>query len=513
MRSDLINKFGKIVKLNCDNKTLRELILKNEKSYLTSTGAVATFTGERTARSPKDRFIVVDNDTKNKVSWGEYNQPIKAKIFDEIQEEIIEYLSRRYVYVVDCVAGQDEQDKINITVFSELASQALFCKIMFKDVVEHKIKDFSSEYIVLSAPELKLNPKKYCINSSAFIGIDFSRKIILIAGTGYVCEIKKAIFSVFNYIKPQNNVLTMHSSANSDPDGKNSAIFFGLSGTGKTTLSNAKGRCVVADDENGWNENGLFNIENGCYAKIFELNPEVEPDIYQAIKTDAMLENVVQDAQGKPNYFNSLITENIRTAYPLKNLKNVVISGRAEAPKNIFFLTADSTGVFPPIARLNSKQIIYYFLNGFTSKMKGVEVNSSAEPQWTFSPCFGAPFMPLDIYTYANLLEKKVDEAECKVWLVNTGWTGGKYGVGKRIKLSDTRRLVDEAIQTGFKGIKFEKDDYFDLAVPTHCEGISSDTILKPVKTWSSIKEFETMVKKVKQAFHKNSKKYKIKEI
>ena len=512
MRNELLQKFDKKVKLNLDTAELTKLILATEKSYMTKSGAVATFTGERTSRSPDDRFFVVDENTKKNVSWGGYNHPIKKQVFDAIFNEVVTYLQGKNVYVVNCVAGQDDSERMDMTVFTELPSQAMFVKIMFRDVIKHNITDFNSQYTVLSAPELKLNKKKYGINSYAFIGIDFTRKIILVVGTGYVCEIKKGMFSMFNYEKPAKNVLTMHCSANSDKLGKNSAIFFGLSGTGKTTLSTNPGRYVVGDDQNGWNDKGLFNIEDGCYAKIFELDKQHDPDIFQAIREGAILENVVQDKNGEPDYFNSCITENMRTAYPLTNLKNVIPSGRAETPKNIFFLTADSTGVFPPISKLNSNQIIYYFLNGFTSKMTGLE-GDTAEPEWTFSACFGAPFMPRDVKVYANLLEKKVRENNCDVWLVNTGWTGGKYGVGTRIKLSDTRRMVDEAITTGFKDIPFVIDDYFGLSVPTHCPGISDDKILNPSQTWLNIKDYEKMVKSVKKAFAKNSRQLRIKQI
>lgn len=510
MRNELLQKFNKNAKLNLDMQALTDLTLKTEKSYLTKSGAVATFTGERTSRSPDDRFFVVDENTKKNVSWGGYNHPIKRQVFDAIFNEVVGYLSQKDVYVVDCVAGQDDSERMDMTVFTELPSQAMFVKIMFRDVVKHNITDFNSQYTILSAPELRLDKKKYGINSYAFIGIDFTRKLIVVVGTGYVCEIKKGMFSVFNYEKPAKHVLTMHCSANSDKSGKNSAIFFGLSGTGKTTLSTNPGRFVVGDDQNGWNNNGLFNIEDGCYAKIFELDAKHDPDIYQAIRDGALLENVVQDKNGDPDFFNSSITENMRTAYPLTNLKNVIVSGKAEGPKNIFFLTADSTGVFPPIAKLNSDQIKYYFLNGFTSKMTGLE-GDTKEPEWTFSACFGAPFMPRDFQVYANLLEKKVRESGCNVWLVNTGWTGGKYGVGTRIKLSDTRRLVDEATTTGFANVPFEMDGYLGLSIPTHCDGISDDKILNPSKTWANLKDYEKMVKSVQKAFKKNSKQLKIK--
>lgn len=512
MREQVIQKIKGTIFLNKTFDELVHLIRKTQKSYLTPNGVIATFTGERTSRSSKDRYLVYDNNTQDKISWGEYNQPISKEIFDQIKEEIENYLFYREVYICDCIAGQDDSDRMDMTVFSELPSQALFCKIMFRDVVDLKIKDFHSQYTVLSAPNLNLDKKKYGIHSNAFIGIDFTRKIIIIAGTGYTCEIKKAMFSFYNYEKPQKNILTMHSSANCDKFGKNTAIFFGLSGTGKTTLSNAKDRFVVADDQICWNENGVFNIEDGCYAKVFELTKESDPEIYNAIKYGAMIENVPQKANGEPDYTNCFITENMRTAYPLTNLENVMIAGKAESPQNIFFLTADSTGVFPPISKLKPDQIIYYFLNGFTSKMAGLE-GDTPEPVWTFSACFGAPFMPLDVYTYANLLEKKVRDTNCNVWLVNTGWTGGRYGNGTRIKLKDTKTLVAQAINTGFKEVDFIREPYFNLSVPKDCPNISDPNILLPYKTWKKLKDYETMAKKVKQAFHKNCKKNNIKDI
>ena len=512
MREKILSSI-KNCKINLSLKELTKLVLQTEKSYLTKTGAVATFTGKRSSRSPKDKYIVLDQFTEKKVDWSsKYNQPISQQVFDAIFKVAFNYLKDRQVYVVDCSACQDEIDRFDMTVFTDTPSQAMFAKIMFRDAVQEKITDFSSQYTIISVPELNLNFKKFGINSEAFIGIDFTRKIVLVVGTGYVCEIKKAMFTIYNYEKPQKGILTMHSSANSDKNGKNSAIFFGLSGTGKTTLSTLPGRYIVSDDENCWNDRGLFNIEDGCYAKIYEIDKARDPEIFEAIKDGALIENAPQDSKGNPNFFDNSITENIRAAYPLENLSRVIPNGQAEAPKNIFFLTADSTGVFPPISLLNSKQIMYYFLNGFTSKMTGLE-GDTKEPEWTFSPCFGAPFMPLKVSLYAKLLEKKVAENNCKVWLVNTGWTGGRYGVGTRIKLKDTKRMVDEAIKTGFNGVKFVTEPYFGLSVPTHCEKLSNDDILLPYKTWSNLGEYEEMVAKVKQAFKKNCKENKIKEI
>ena len=340
MREKLINEF-KDCKVNLSMEELTRLTLQTEKSYLTKTGAVATFTGERTSRSPKDKYLVCDKYTEDKIDWtSKYNQKISSQTFEDIYKEVVLYLKSKQVFVVDCVACQDDLDRYDLTIFTDTPSQAMFAKIMFRDVIKHNIKDFLSEYTILSAPEMKLDKKKFNINSEVFIGIDFTRKVVLVVGTGYVCEIKKSMFTIFNYEKPQKNILTMHSSANSDKDGKNSAIFFGLSGTGKTTLSSAPNRYVVADDENCWNDRGLFNIEDGCYAKVFELDEEHDAQMLKAIKTGALIENVLQGKDGQPDYFNDSITENMRSAYPLSNLDNAIVSGRAESPKNIFFLTA-----------------------------------------------------------------------------------------------------------------------------------------------------------------------------
>ncbi len=496
---------------NLSEKDLVKRVVREKDAYVTLRGAVGIFTGKRTSRSPNDRYIVLDRNTRRRVSWGDYNQPIKRKVFKQILRDAVAELAEKKIYVMDCYAGMNEDDSLRLRVFTTKASQALFCEHMFKNVRHRDLKRFKPKYRVLASPDFELDPKKYGINSEAFIGIDMSRKIILVLGTGYTCEIKKAIFSIFNFQMPQKGVLCMHCSCNSLPGGSEAALFFGLSGTGKTTLSNTRGRNVVGDDQHGWNDKGIFNIENGCYAKVFELSKTHEPEIFEALRDGTMLENVPLGKNGQPDFNDASITENMRAVYPMWRLKNVELSGRCEHPKNIFFLTADSTGVFPPISKLTRQQAMYYFVNGFTSKMGGTE-NKIFKPEFTFSSCFGAPFLPLPPSVYSNLLGERITRFNCNVWLVNTGWTGGSFGVGTRMKLKDTRRLVDEAIRSGFKKQGFTKDDGFGLEIPQSCSGVT-EGVLNPIDTWADKKKFKATVKKVREAFQENCKKLGINDI
>ena len=503
MQIDL-NIFKKRVFHNLDIKVLTKRILENENSYMTKSGAIGVFTGKRTSRSPNDRYIVYEPCTRYEVEWGEYNQPMQRDIFDKMLAEVKGYLAERDVYIFDGIAGRDERNDMNIRVISDTASQAMFVDRMFRPASSKEQKKFEPSFTILSTPNLKLKPAKYGINSEAAIVINFEERMIMVVGTGYSCEIKKAVFSVFNFMMPHENVLCMHCSANSEPGGKNSALFFGLSGTGKTTLSNSAKRNVVGDDQHGWNDYGVFNIENGCYAKIYGLDKDKEPEIYNAIKKGAMIENVPFNVvTDEPDYKSKKVTENTRTAYPISNLKNVELSGVAEHPKNIFFLTADSMGLFPPISKLTKEQAMYYFLSGFTSKMGGTE-NKIAAPELTFSSCFGAPFMPLRTVIYGQMLGAKMQQHDCNVWLVNTGWTGGVYGAGgTRIPLKATRALVDAATTGKLAKQEFVSEDYWGLSIPTACEGVDP-VILNPIKAWKSKKDYEKNVVMVKQQFIKN---------
>ena len=503
MQVDL-SKFKNRVFHNLKINVLTKRILENENSYLTSKGVVGVFTGKRTSRSPNDRYIVYEPCTRYAIEWGDYNQPMQRDVYEKILEEVMGYLTARDVYVFDGIAGRDERNDIDIRVISDMASQAMFVDRMFRPASEKEQKEFVPNFTILSSPNLKLKPAKYGINSEAAIIINFEERIIMVVGTGYSCEIKKAVFSVFNFLMPHENVLCMHCSANSEPGGKNSALFFGLSGTGKTTLSNSPTRNVVGDDQHGWNDYGVFNIENGCYAKIYGLDKDKEPEIYNAIKKGAMIENVPYNViTNEPDYKSRKVTENTRTVYPISNLKNVELSGKAEHPKNIFFLTADSMGLFPPIARLTKEQAMYYFLSGFTSKMGGTE-NKIAEPELTFSSCFGAPFLPLRSVVYGQMLGAKMTQHDCNVWLVNTGWTGGIYGKGgTRIPLKSTRALVDAATSGKLAKQEFVTEKYFGLSIPTECAGVDP-IILNPVKAWKSKQEYEKNVLMVKQQFIKN---------
>ncbi|MCL2540812.1 MAG: phosphoenolpyruvate carboxykinase (ATP) [Firmicutes bacterium] len=499
-----LTKFKERIFHNLKPEVLTKRILENENSYLTKKGVVGVFTGKRSSRSPNDRYIVYGPGTQYQVAWGEYNQPMQREVYDRILTDVLEYLYAREAYIFDGIAGRDERNDIDIRVISDMASQAMFCDIMFRPASTKEKKAFVPGFTVLSSPNLKLKPAKYGIRSEAAIIINFEERVIIVVGTGYSCEIKKAIFSVFNFLMPQQNVLCMHCSANSLPGGKNSALFFGLSGTGKTTLSNSATRNVVGDDQHGWNDYGIFNIENGCYAKVYGLDKDKEPEIYNAIKRGAMIENVPFNVvTQEPDYKTKRVTENTRAIYPVTNLTNVELSGVAEHPKNIFFLTADSMGLFPPISLLSKEQAKYYFLSGFTSKMGGTE-NKIAEPELTFSSCFGAPFLPLRPIIYGQLLLDKIEQHGCNVWLVNTGWTGGIYGAGgTRISLKSTRALVDAATNGKLIKQEFETEKYFGLSIPKECAGVDSK-ILNPVKAWKSKKEYEKNVAVIKKQFIEN---------
>lgn len=506
-----LKQFKGTILRNLGAKELMRKVLSDEVSYLTKRGAVGMFTGERTSRSPDDRFIVRDKITENKIDWGKYNNPMEAKTFDLLLKDVVAQMKNMRLYMTDFYAGMNEEDSIKARVITPKASQALYCEHMFKNVRRRDFEEFEPEYTIIASPDIKVDPKKYNINSDVVIALNWTKKIFVVVGTGYSCEIKKALFSTFNFWQPQKGVLSMHCSCNSLPKGKNSALFFGLSGTGKTTLSNTKGRNVVGDDQHCWSDEGVSNIENGCYAKVYGLSKKSEPEIYHAIRDGAMLENVLFK-NGEPDFNDARITENMRVAYPMWNLKNVELSGTAEHPKNIFFLTADSSGVFPPISKLNVEQAKFYFVNGFTSKMGGTE-NKIAKPEFTFSSCFGAPFMPLKPQDYAELFGKRVEKFDCNVWLVNTGWTGGSYGQGgTRMKLKETRKLVSTAIKTGFKREGFEQDSSFGLLIPKKCGGVDSQ-VLNPINAWTDKKEFAETVKQVKSAFSKNCKKLGIENV
>ena len=476
----------------------------------TSTGALAINTGEFTGRSPKDRFIVKDDITKNQVWWSNINIPFEPDAFERLYKKVVVYLSNKEVFVRDCYACADEHYKLNIRVINELPWSNMFAYNMFLRPEEEELKNFIPEWVVVNVPSFMANPEVDGTRQHNFAILDFTRKIALIGGTGYTGEIKKGIFSALNFILPVfKNTLPMHCSANVGEKG-DTAIFFGLSGTGKTTLSADPTRRLIGDDEHGWtNENTVFNFEGGCYAKVINLCKENEPDIYRAIKKGAILENVILDQEGHVDYEDISITQNTRVSYPIHHIDNIQVPSIGKNPKNIFFLTADAFGVLPPISKLTPSQAAYHFISGYTAKVAGTEAGV-VEPVPSFSACFGAPFMPLHPTKYAEMLSKKMKESGVNVWLVNTGWTGGPYGVGTRMKLKYTRAMIN-AVLNGDLGL-YDYDHYhihsvFGVAQPRVCPGVPTE-VLSPRTTWNNDEAYYKMAFKLSNAFRENFKKF-----
>ncbi|MGP4072963.1 phosphoenolpyruvate carboxykinase (ATP) [Piscibacillus sp. B03] len=488
--------------------SLVERILSREEGMLTSTGAVRATTGKYTGRSPKDKFIVEDEETKDKVDWGSVNQPISEDIFLNLFNKVTDYLSERdEIFTFDGFAGADEKYRLPIQVVTEFAWHNLFANQLFIRPTDEELANHNAEFTVVSAPHFKANPEVDGTNSEAFVIVSFKHRIVLIGGTEYAGEIKKSIFSVMNYMLPtKQDVLPMHCSANVGGEG-DVALFFGLSGTGKTTLSADPNRRLIGDDEHAWSQNGIFNIEGGCYAKCVNLSEEKEPQIYNAIRFGAVLENVVVDEESRlPDYDDTSLTENTRAAYAIDHIDNIIEPSIAGHPNTIVFLTADAFGVLPPISKLTKEQAMYHFLSGYTSKLAGTE-RGVTEPEATFSACFGSPFLPLPAAEYAKMLGEKIDEHDAQVFLVNTGWTGGSYGEGSRMKLSYTRAMVQAALEGELNNVETTQDEFFGLSIPTHCPGVPSD-VLNPKKTWNDKDAYDVKAKELASKFHDNFKKF-----
>ena len=475
-----------------------------------SSGALAVKTGEFTGRSPMDRFIVKDDITKDKVWWGNINIPFDSDKFDKLYDKITNYLSNKEIYVRDSYACADPNYKTNIRVINEYPWSNLFAYNMFLRPTEEELKDFSPEWTVINAPGFMADAEVDGTRQHNFAILNFTKKTAIVGGTGYTGEIKKGIFSALNFELPVfKNTLPMHCSANVGKNG-DTAIFFGLSGTGKTTLSTDANRSLIGDDEHGWtSENTVFNFEGGCYAKVINLSQEQEPEIYGAIKKGAILENVIMDEKGNVDFADTSITQNTRVSYPIYHIENIKTPSIGENPKNIFFLTADAFGVLPPISKLTPAQAAYHFISGYTAKVAGTEAGV-VEPQPSFSACFGAPFMPLHPTEYADMLSKKMKEAGVNVWLVNTGWTGGPYGVGTRMKLKYTRAMINAALN-GDLGL-YDYDHYhihsvFGVAQPRQCPGVPTE-VLSPRTTWNDDEAYYKMAFKLANAFRDNFKKF-----
>ncbi len=494
---------------NLGPSALVEQVVRREEGMLGHLGAVIVNTLPYTGRSPNDKFIVRDPQViDDPICWGKVNRPITPDHFDRLAWKVSAYLQGRDVFVHDLLAGAHPKYRLPIRIITESAWQSLFARDLFLRIPQEKFADATPQFTLIAVPGLQADPEKDGTRSSVFIAMHFSRRLVLIGGTRYAGEIKKSIFTIMNYLMPQQGVLSMHCSANIGADG-DTALFFGLSGTGKTTLSSDPDRRLIGDDEHGWGDDGVFNFEGGCYAKTIRLRQDLEPLIYDSTRRfGAVLENVVVDpVTRKVNFADGSLTENTRAAYPIDYVPNSVLEGRGGHPSNIFFLTADAYGVMPPLACLSPEQAMYYFLSGYTSKLAGTEKELGAEPQATFSTCFGAPFLPLSPNVYAQMLGKKIAEHGVKVWLVNTGWTGGPYGIGERLSLPYTRAMVRAAINHQLDGTPTRKDPFFGLEIPLECPSVPAE-VLDPRRTWANPEEYDCQAKKLIARFAENFKEF-----
>ncbi len=491
-----------------DPEELVQDTLRLGEGRLTDTGALAIHTGEFTGRSPKDRFIVKDETTENTVHWNEFNLPIEDRYFHAVRRRLTRYLDAQpEIWIRDCYACADPAYRLSIRIITEKPWTNLFAYNMFLRPEEEELGDFEPKWQVLCAPGLLLDPAESGTRQHNGVIVSFKHKMILIAGTGYTGETKKSIFSILNYILPQQTgVLPMHCSANMGEEG-DTAIFFGLSGTGKTTLSADPDRQLIGDDEHGWTDTGVFNFEGGCYAKLIHLSAEKEPEIYAAIRPGAMVENVgFYAGTDQINFEDASITENTRVSYPLDFISNAAAPSVGHTPKNIFFLTCDAYGVLPPISKLTKEQAMYQFISGYTAKVAGTETGIT-EPKPTFSACFGAPFMPLHPGKYAKMLGEKMEAANVSVWLINTGWTGGSFGTGQRIKLSYTRAMITAALEGLLTDVSFQKDPVFGLAIPQQVPGVPTK-ILTPGNTWADKEAYDKKASFLAGLFIQNFSKY-----
>lgn len=495
------------VHLNLTTDELIEQALERGEGQLTDLGALAADTGEFTGRSPKDKFVVKDANTADSVWWGNINQPIEGKYFDGLFEKIMAHYEGKELFIRDAYACADPEFKLNIRVVTESAYQNLFAKNLFLRPTAEEMESQDPEWMILAAPSFHADPSVDGTRQHNFTMVNFTKKMILIGGSGYTGEIKKGIFTVLNYILPhERNVLSMHCSANIGAEG-DTAIFFGLSGTGKTTLSADPNRRLIGDDEHGWAGNSVFNFEGGCYAKCIDLSEEKEPQIWNAIKPGALVENVrFYEGTNKVDFTNTTVTENTRVAYPIDHIDNIAVPSVGDAPKNIFFLTCDAFGVLPPIAKLTPGQAGYHFISGYTAKVAGTEAGIT-DPVATFSACFGEAFLPLHPAKYAEMLGEKMRASDVNVWLVNTGWSGGPFGVGKRMSLKYTRAMITAALEGKLDNAEYITHPVFGLDLPTSCEGVPSE-LLDPRNTWDDKSAYDEKANHLANLFNKNFEKF-----
>ena len=486
---------------------LTQQTLNRGEGVLNDTGALLINTGKFTGRSPKDKFTVKDALTAETVNWNDFNIPFEEKHFFQLKEKMLAYLDDKEIWVRDCHACADTQFQLRLRVVNEQPSANLFCYNMFIRPSEEELEGFTPHWHIIQAPGFKADPAVDGTRAENFAVISFTHKTILIGGTGYTGEMKKGIFTMLNFVLPTRaDVLSMHCSANMGDEG-DTAVFFGLSGTGKTTLSADPKRKLIGDDEHGWTGDGVFNFEGGCYAKCIDLSEEKEPEIYNAIKPGALVENVTFiEGTNKIDFSSKKITENTRVSYPLYFISNALEPSIGKTPRNIFFLTCDAYGVLPPISKLTPGQAMYQFISGYTAKVAGTEAGVT-EPKSTFSACFGAPFLPLHPGQYAAMLGKKMKENNVNVWLVNTGWSGGPYGIGSRMKLSYTRAMITAALEGKLDNVEYDTTPWFKLAIPKTCPNVPSE-ILNARNTWPTPEAFDVKARELAAQFVKNFEKY-----
>lgn len=485
---------------------LVQFAVQRKEGILAENGALVINTGKYTGRSPKDRFIVRESSTEKLINWGSTNLPIEEKVYNNLYNRVVEYLENKDLFIFDGFVGAMDDYKLPVRVVCEYASQAMFSNQLFRRPTKQELDNYIPGFTVIAAPGFKAKGAEDGINSEAFIIINFYRKIILIGGTQYSGEIKKSVFSVMNFLMPLKGVFPMHCSANIGKGG-DTAVFFGLSGTGKTTLSADPERKLIGDDEHGWCDKGVFNFEGGCYAKTIKLSRDREREIYDAIRFGTVLENVVLKDDKNPDYDNGSFTENTRAAYPVEYIENVKIDGIGGIPSTVIFLTADAFGVIPPISRLTKEAAMNHFMSGYTSKVAGTE-RGIVEPQATFSACFGEPFMLMNPAVYAKLLGEKIEKYNTNVYLINTGWLSGGYGKGERINLSYTRAMVKAAIEGKLKDVKFYEHPLFKVMVPEECPGVPS-AMLDPRNTWEDKNAYDRKAEELLEKFAKNFSKFK----
>src|SRR5688572_21068275 len=496
---------------NLSPAALYEEALRRGEGILAAEGPLVCKTGQHTGRSPNDKFVVSEPSSERHVHWGNVNRPVEEAKFEALHKDMMAYLQDKDLYVLDAWAGTDTKYKLPIRVVNEFAWHNLFARNMFLPETDPaKRAAHRPEFTVIDAPNFKSDPTRHGTRSDVFVFVHFGKKVVLIGGTHYAGEIKKSIFTILNYTLPLQGVLSMHCSANIGKDG-DTALFFGLSGTGKTTLSADPERRLIGDDEHGWSDRGVFNIEGGCYAKCIKLSQEGEPQIWNAIRFGSVLENVVLDPVTRvPDYDSAAKTENTRVTYPVSYIPGAVIPSVGGHPKNVIFLTADAFGVLPPVSKLSREQAQYYFINGYTSKLAGTEAGVT-EPTPNFSACFGGPFLPRPPMVYADMLAKKIDKHGLDVWLLNTGWTGGAYGVGGRFKLAYTRAFVTAILNGSLRNVKFETHPIFGLQMPTSAPGVP-DEVLNPRNTWKDKAAYDEKAKQLAKLFRENDGKFKIAE-